>query len=288
MSLLSLKEIKSNLIARLNKLDIERAEAEAQADLIIEHATGWSKTEQFLNLESSPNAEQLQTIEEISKARETRKPLQYCLGYAYFFGLKLAVCPGVFIPRTDTETLVTTTLNALKDQHAPRICEIGTGSGGISIALLKALPQAKILGIDLSDKAIAQTKANAITHDVSDRLELICDHWSNALEKHCAPNSLNALVSNPPYVERSAKLAKEVRDWEPELALFGESDDELAFYKQISRQASKYLAPKGILVLEIGDAQKPAVESILHEAGWNKIETKRDINGLDRVILAQR
>lgn len=283
----SLKEITNKLIARLNQLEIEQAEAQAQANLIIEHVTGWSKTEQFLKSDEQLNAEQFQAIEEIAQAREARKPLQYCLGYAYFCGLKLAVCPGVFIPRTDTETIVTTTVDALKNHQSPLICEIGPGSGAISIALLKALPQAEIIAVDLSDKAIAQTKANAITHGVFDRLKLICDHWSKALEINCAPNSLSAIVSNPPYVERSAKLTPEVRNWEPELALFGESADELAFYKQISTAAPKYLSSDGILVLEFGDGQKPAVESILRDTGWNKIETKCDINGLARVVLSQ-
>ncbi len=284
----SLKEIKNKLAARLNQLEIEQAEAQAQADLIIEHVTGWSKTEQFLNVDEHLNDEQLQAIEAIAQARELRKPLQYCLGYAYFCGLKLAVGPGVFIPRTDTETIVTTTVAALKNIQSPRLCEIGPGSGAISIALLKALPQAEIIAIDLSEKAIAQTKANAIAHGVFGSLKLVHDNWSNALEANCKPNSLSAIVSNPPYVERQAVLTPEVRNWEPELALFGESDDELAFYKQISTAANKYLAADGILVLEFGDGQKPAVETILRDAGWNKIETKSDINGLARVVLAQR
>src|SRR5262249_21687640 len=141
-------------------------------------ATGWSLADQIRRDGEDPGIQAKFEVERILEMRAGRVPLQYCLGYTAFMGLRFAVAPGVFIPRPDTETLVEVTLSLIADCEHPRLLEIGCGSGAVSISLLKLAPQTTIVAVDSSNQAIRLTERNATTHGVAQRLITVEGDWT--------------------------------------------------------------------------------------------------------------
>jgi release factor glutamine methyltransferase len=229
--------------------------------------------------------EALKTAHALVELRKQRVPIQYALKQTWFMGLPFVMEAGVFIPRSDTETLVQAVITIVqsKKQQSVTLAEIGIGSGAISVSLLKALPQCKIFASDISDKAAALADKNARDHKVSDRLEIKCAHWRPVL-----PQNLDGIVSNPPYIplNLSSTLAPEVLDHEPHQALFGSGDDGLDFYRELASVAPDHLARGGFLAVEVGDGQSDEVCRILGEREWIQISTLLDMNGWARVVTA--
>ncbi len=272
-------------MAGLRALALDEEECLAQCRLILEHACGYSAGEQILHASDQLPPDCLQAIDSIISQRRQNIPLQYLLGYAYFGNLKFKVESGVFIPRSDTETLVNVAYEKLKGQEKAKFAEVGVGSGAITISLLNKLKSCTALGIDINAKAIAITKENAKTHHVDDRLELICADFIAAL-----PYNLNAIISNPPYIPNWQKesLSKQIADHEPVEALYGFDQDGLSFYRTLSEVAAGHLNPGGFIAVEVGDGQSEAVCEIFARANWRAIEQHEDIHKLARVVVACR
>ncbi len=281
----SLNLFKEEIAAALLAVGVERSEARREAELIIEHITGLRLAQQMLAADKSITDDQYCIGVSILQQRQKRVPLQYCLGYAYFMGLKLKVRAGVFIPRGDTETLVEVALNRLRSKTRPQLTEIGTGSGAIAIAILKHLPDAIVTAIDVSAEAVALTEENAILHGVWQRLRLVQADWRSSL-----PSELDAILSNPPYIPQSERqsLAPEVETYEPELALFGGDPDGLSFYRELSAVGQLHLSGGGFIAVEIGDRQSEDATAIFTEHGWQDVEIVEDLNGLPRVLTAAK
>lgn len=211
--------------------------------------------------------------------RAQGEPVAYLVGYKPFMGMDFKVVPGVLIPRPDTELLVATVL-----EKAPQIkyfCEVGTGSGAVSISLLKALPAALGLGLEISEIAIEITRENAYSNDVHSRLEVLKSDCFSALTNQ----TFDAIISNPPYISKvdMAKLMRDVADYEPHLALYG-GPDGLDFYRDLTRQAKQHLKPGGGLFYEIGWDQAEAVTGLLVANGYREIEVLRDLANHPRVV----
>lgn len=272
------------LIAGLTEAGIEPREAHREAYLIVEHASGLGTAQQILKADEPIGEEQLRVVRAVLARREKRVPLQYCLGYAYFMGLKLVSRPGVLIPRCDTETIVEVASAGLKDKPQAEVVDIGVGCGAISIALLKAMPDCKVIAIDISAEAIALTRENALAHGVYERIRLVHNDW-----RSCLPARVDAIVSNPPYVPQSARcqLSPEVRLYEPEQALFGDDEDGLAFYRGFAGEGRKHLNQDGFAAVEVGDSQAEKVAGIFSAAGWQALQIHNDLNGLPRVVSAR-
>lgn len=226
-------------------------------------------------------------LEAILRRRVKREPLQYCLGYGWFMGMRVVVHEGVFIPRTDTETLcdlATKRLLAMGISSEIRALEVGVGSGCISVAMLREIPNLEVVGLDISQDALDIARLNARTYDVSSRLTLSkCDFREFTL------SGFHAIVSNPPYIPKATfdTLEPEVRDFEPSEALIGWGEDGLDFYRQFAKFAlPKLLPPFGFSAVEVGDGQSEAVMKIMRGAGMNKVECVEDVNGLPRVVVA--
>jgi release factor glutamine methyltransferase len=275
--------LKRDLAAALLAAGIESGEARREAELIVEHVTGLSLAQQVIQADNSVSEEQQATVQRILKQRQARVPLQFCFGYAHFMGLKLAVRPGVFIPRGDTETLVQVACSRLKSEAPVRLADVGTGSGAIAIAVLKLVSTAIVTAIDISPEAVALTKENAMLHGVWQRVRLVHSDWRSAL-----PTDLDAILSNPPYIPRSDRslLEPEVVEHEPELALFGGDDDGLSFYRELSTVGQSHLRSDGWIALEVGDRQSASVQAVFQQAGWKEVEIVADLNGLPRVLTA--
>jgi release factor glutamine methyltransferase len=281
----TLSEAKSHIVRELEAAGIELQEVRREAELICEHATGWTLSQQILNAESPVPIEAMRVILDIVERRKKRIPLQYLFGYAYFMGLKLTVRPGVLIPREDTETLVLTVLDYLAARPTCHLCDIGIGSGAISIAVLERRGSATITGIDISADAVVLTRENALLHGVHDRLTIIHDDWEASL-----PGDLDGIVSNPPYIPSGERgqLLPEVADHEPPEALFGRGRDGLDFYRKLSKVGQGFLKTDGFFAVEVGDKQAHAVRDIFAEHGWRNLRVDRDLNGIERVVSGLR
>ncbi len=216
--------------------------------------------------------------------RAAREPLQYITGRQEFYGLDFLVTPDVLIPRPETEMIVENALEILKPLENARFCEVGTGSGCISVAVLYNSGAARATGLDISEKALEMTRVNAENHRVFDRLDLkISDVFSSLRDE-----KFELIVSNPPYVPRSdiEYLQAEVRDFEPLNALTDGADG-LSIIERIVTGAPRFLKSEGFLLMEIGYTQSEDVAGLFDEKIWRSAEILPDLQGIPRMVRAQ-
>jgi len=213
------------------------------------------------------------------------EPIQYITGETEFYGLPFLVTPDVLIPRPETEHLVEKVIELAASFQAPRIVDVGTGSGAIAIALAHALPKAQITASDRSASALAIARENAQRHAVSQRIRFL----QGDLLAPVVGEEFDLIVSNPPYVPCTDRdsLSVEVRDHEPSLALFA-GPDGLAIYRRLIPQAFACLVPGGFLALEMGFGQSEAVRALLVSSSFESIEFTPDLQGIPRVASARR
>jgi release factor glutamine methyltransferase len=230
-------------------------------------------------------------------------PTQHLTGHQEFWGLEFEVSPEVLIPRPETEHVIEVALDRLGVASHPesprskaefRIADVGTGSGCIAIALGHELPEARITATDISTAALEVARRNAARHNVAERITFIeCNLLDEVLRGSRAtghgPRSLDLIASNPPYIGRreAATLPREVRDHEPETALFaGETGTEL--YAPLIAQAAALLKPGGFLVLELGYNSLEHVKLALTTPRWTNLSINNDLAGIPRVASAER
>ena len=275
--------------SELQNLGIEKCECRAESELIIRHCSGLSLAARMKDPGQKVANSVMECVNSLLARRKKREPLQYCLGETYFYGLPFQVCRGVLIPRPDSEILVEAALSGFSRMPPPlRLCEIGTGSGIISVILLKKLSEAKMSACDISETAVSLTEYNARAHGVLSRLAVSCADWHDWLARQTEP--LSGLVANPPYISygQKANLAPEVSLWEPEQALFGGGEDGLDFYRDLSVYTGLSLAPGAPVILEIGAGQSGAVTEIFSGHGWTVTATHADLSGTVRVLSLVR
>ena len=217
------------------------------------------------------------------RRRLAGEPIQYITGEAEFYGLPFCVTPEVLIPRPETEHLVEKVLELAANYPAPRIVDVGTGSGIIAVALAHKLPAAIITATDLSSRALAIAQENAEHNGVAGRIRFL----EGDLLAPVAEEQFEMIVSNPPYVPQAdrASLAVEVRDYEPAMALFA-GDDGLEVYRRLIPAAFVALTPGGSVALEIGYGQEAAIRALLAGAGFVRIKFVSDLQGIARVACA--
>jgi release factor glutamine methyltransferase len=216
------------------------------------------------------------------------EPLQYLAGVCPWRDLELAVAPGVLIPRQETELLVDLALAAWRGDRLPgRWADLGTGSGCLAVALARALPASCGLAVDLSEEALRQAGANLASHGLGERVQLLAGDWWQALEPWWG--GLELVVANPPYIPTGqlAGLDPVVRDHEPHLALDGGADGLVAIRRLIA-DAPAALAPGGLLLIEHHHDQSEAVLALLRQAGLERAQPHRDLEGVVRFALAWR
>ena len=198
----------------------------------------------------------------------------------------------MLIPRPETERVVELALELLGSYSAPRILDLGTGSGCIAVALASQLPQARVWACDVSVEALAVARTNAVAHNVAGRITFMRADMRQRLEGHpqgAAP-TFDLIVSNPPYIAgpEFATLQAEVRDWEPRLALDGGKDG-LDFYRRLLQDCPVQLRPGGWLVMEIGSTQSEAVMRMARsQDNLSECRLSYDHAGLPRVVSVRR
>jgi release factor glutamine methyltransferase len=246
----------------------------ADAEFLVGHVIGLSRTELALHGERLLSDEEYATLRALVARRAAREPLQYVLGEWGFRGLSLAVDRRALVPRPETETVVERCLVLLAGNEQPRVLDVGTGSGAIALALADELEGAAVLGVDASEEALSLARENA------SRTGLTIELRRHDLFEGLPEGPWDLVVSNPPYVapEDLGKLEAEVRDWEPHQALVGTGASEA-----IAAGARRVLGPGGALVLEVADGTAPAVCELLRGLGYREVRATTDLTGRDRV-----
>jgi release factor glutamine methyltransferase len=216
------------------------------------------------------------------------EPVQYVLGMADFFGLRLEVGPAVLIPRQETEELVAWVLEDLKTKQldAAAVLDIGLGSGCIALSLKRKMPHLQVWGMEKSPEALALAQRNAV-RVLGENPPIQFLQGDILAESDWPPwPQFDCIVSNPPYIPPAEKrlMPEHVLAHEPHLALFTETDDALQFYRAIGRFAIQKLRPGGLLFLECNEFNAPEVAQMLSDMGFLQASLRKDLSGADRMI----
>ncbi len=228
------------------------------------------------------------TVAQLVARRIGGEPLAYILGTWEFYGLDFTVTPDVLIPRIDTEVLVTEALQCMEaaDNTAPRVLDLCCGSGCIGIAIGHSLPKARVVMVDISDKALRVARSNVMKHTMGSRTSCV---KANALKPPPINlGSFDLIVSNPPYIKSMEVLTLDssVRDFEPLGALDG-GEDGYMFYRAILKKWKPCLREGGWLLFEVGEEQAEYVSLQMKKAGFRNIHTVKDTGCTERVVAGQ-
>jgi release factor glutamine methyltransferase len=295
------------------------------AELLLLHVLGRDRTWLYTHPEELLPGLDAHRFLSLILRRASGEPTQYITGKQEFWGLEFAVTPDVLIPRPETEHVIEVALDrlAVREIRSGRkqiltgagwnIVDVGTGSGCIAIALAKELSGARLVATDISEAALAVARRNAARHSFGDRIRFVeCNLLNDAAISDAATSVVGAqhatrrqgkvsvtdaadirpfdlVVSNPPYIGRNEKdsLMREVRDHEPEVALYG-GEEGYELYADLIAEAAQHLKPSGILVLELGHNSLPAVQPLLDLPNWRNAGVTNDLAGIPRVIAAER
>jgi release factor glutamine methyltransferase len=226
-------------------------------------------------------------IAELVARRAAREPLQHITGRAPFRSLNLAVGPGVFVPRPETEQVVQFAIDALRATASdqPIGVDLGTGSGAIALAMATEVPHARVYGVEVSPLAFVWTKQNFRESGAVNATPIFTDLAVALPELN---GTVSVVISNPPYIPRAAiPRDPEVRLFDPEIALYG-GDDGLDVVHQVSATALRLLHSGGTLVMEHGELQAAEIAALLRADGWLAVASHPDLLGRDRATTALR
>ncbi|WP_300283074.1 peptide chain release factor N(5)-glutamine methyltransferase [Peptacetobacter sp.] len=246
-----------------------------------------------MNLNKEIEKELLEKLQKMVNERKLGRPVAYIVGNREFMGLDFYVQEGVLIPRPDTEILVEEIINICVEEEYRKkerieILDIGTGSGAITVSLAHYIKNGFLKSFDISDIALKIGKKNAIDNSVEDKIEFIKSDVFSAMEEKDSLKELkfDIIVSNPPYIKKDVipTLHTQVKDFEPYNALEGGVDG-LDFYRKITEESSKYIKKGGVLAYEVGHDQAEDVYNIMNNNGFEKIYIKKDLAGIDRVVI---
>jgi release factor glutamine methyltransferase len=272
------------------------------AELLLLHVLGRDRAWLYGHPEEPIGAQELDTFLSLISRRANGEPTQHLTAKQEFWSLEFEVTPDVLIPRPETEHVIEVALDRLarRELRAGRaqktngegfiIADIGTGSGCLAIALAKELPAATVYATDISPAALAVAGRNAVRHGLENRIHFFESDLTRALATDGAKEStFDLVVSNPPYIPRrdANTLAREVRDHEPAIALYG-GEEGYELYAGLLALAERHLKSGGIFVAELGHDSLPAVQPLLDARQWTAVGVSNDLAGIPRVIAAER
>lgn len=263
-------------------------EAAAISHIFLEYVTGLSKLERLDKKDTLFTDAQQNIFDTKIKDLVRGKPVQYATNRAWFLGREYYVNEAVLIPRPETEELVQLTLKELAAARisTPTILDIGTGSGCIPISIKLALPDADVTTCDISNTALNVAKTNA--NKLNAQINFIQADFLDT-EQHNKLGKYDVIVSNPPYIpaEEKARLHKNVRDFEPALALFVPDNDALVFYKAIAAFGKEHLNANGYIYCELDAAHAEECKLLFEHTGYNEVNIEKDMHGNWRMLRAK-
>jgi release factor glutamine methyltransferase len=258
------------------------------AELLLMFVLARERAYLFAHPERELSSEEQYRYDQVIRERARGCPTQYITGHQEFWGLDLLVSPAVLIPRPETEHVVETVLELVKQfdpepQRKLRLVDVGTGTGCIALALASELPQADVHASDISEEALEMARINAARLRLDQRVHFRKSDLLAAFPR----DTFDFVISNPPYVGDSEadKVQKQVRDFEPRIAVFSGKEG-LDIYRRLIPQAREVLKPGGWFVAEIGFSAEASVKELLH--GWADIQVTADLQGIPRVIAARK
>ncbi|MDQ5836481.1 MAG: peptide chain release factor N(5)-glutamine methyltransferase [Acidobacteriota bacterium] len=269
---------------RLRVAGVEEARREAGS--LLSHVTGRDRTHIITHADEELTPDELSALRAAVSRRAAGEPMQYITGRQEFYGLEFEITSDVLIPRPETELLVETALELLKERPSPLVCDVGTGSGCVAVALLHARDDARALALDISAEALRVAARNAERHGVGSRmLALVSDCLEALGAEEYADLRFDLIASNPPYIaERDlAGLQREVREHEPRVALTPGGDG-LSVIRRLLTEAPRRLKPRGHLLMEIGFNQHEQVAALVDPRAWTLLDIHRDLQGIPRTV----
>ena len=260
-----------------------KTNARQEAFLLLQQASGFSKIKLMTETQTELDTKAAEQYAAFLNERCAGRPLQYILGEWEFMGLPFLVGEGVLIPRADTEILVESVLEKGKQYHFQTGLDIGTGTGCIPISLEK-YGNFKMMALDISPQALAYAQKNNVCNQT--KVQFLQSDLYTAIPKE---TKFDFIVSNPPYIETAEieDLMEEVRVYEPHNALDGGTDG-LDFYRRILEQAQDFLKNDGWIFFEIGCTQRKDLLQLLEQTGFDSLESRQDLAGLDRVVMGRK
>lgn len=258
---------------------IEPNEAKREIKMLLEHFCNYTELDKCKGVELTD--EQLEILnKKVEKRANTRLPIQYIIGEAYFMGEFFKVTPDVLIPRDETEILVTKAIELIKQNGFENALDIGTGSGCIACTIAKKT-KATVLGVDISSDALRIALDNVTRLGINNRAVF---RKSDLFSKVRDEEKFDMIISNPPYIPLGTILSDEV-NYEPQIALFADENG-LRFYREIVAHAPEYLKPNGYLLFELGIGESESVKEFM-EKDFTDIAVEKDLAGIDRIIYGR-
>src|SRR5262245_48483973 len=266
------------------------------AQTLLAEALSKDRTYLIINFNQQLSEGILLAFRTMVERRAAGEPLQYITGHQEFFGLDFEVTPDVLIPRPETELIVEETIRIVQQDGQqdgrqdvvarPVIVDVGAGSGAISVALARELGGARVIASDVSEAALRVARRNAARHGLGGRVDFVA---SDLLEAFAEEEFADFILSNPPYVseEEAPSLQREVRDWEPRLALT-DSNDGLSLYRRLLKDAPSRLRAGGHLICEMGYTQSEKISNMIDHQVWGAGRLLDDLQGIPRTIVLRK
>lgn len=270
--------------ARLVSSGFDRVDAEADAAVLARHILHWDLGNWLLHMRDQAEPAFVASLDRLTGRRTAREPVAYITGEREFYGRSFRVNSAVLIPRPETELIVETALDAVKQRHSysGTVCDVGTGSGCLAITLALELPNARVEATDISRPALGVAEMNATLLGADRRVQ-----FRDGAFFADSPTVFDVIVSNPPYVSETDRptLQTDVVDFEPPTALFAGADG-LACIRELVRLAPEHLQHSGRLIFEFGFGQAGAVEKLIRSSRLIFVAIHKDLQGIPRVAVA--
>jgi len=282
------------------------------AELLLSCVLGLKRLELYTRFDKFVTKEQLDRLHKLVEKAGRHEPIAYLAGKTEFYSLELDITPDCMIPRPETEFLVERAIEFLRSRPVRNstihkitqkeeisngartgrqfVCDLCTGSGCIAAAIARNYPDCRIIATDISDAALSVAAKNIEKHRLEKRIKLLCGDLFEPIIPQLGEGRFDLIVCNPPYVSASEfeKLGKNVKDYEPKLALFA-GDDGLDIYRRVAERAEQFLKPDAALMLEIGYSQGQAVRQLFEQANcFSEIKIEKDFNNTDRIAIAKK
>lgn len=291
---MKLKEVldKTTNFFKEKKIESPRLEAE----LLLSHALDLERIQLYLKFDQPLKESELSVCREFVRRRVQGEPVAYILGYRDFYKNRFFVDVNTLIPRPETEHLVEEVLLWAQDRgQTYGLLDLGTGSGCIGLSLLKECPQARLVAVDISEKALEVARKNAAALEVADRVLFVhsdaanTDQIMKAFKDFTLQSSIDVLVSNPPYIAEGDVFVEEnVKKFEPHSALYA-ADEGLRLLREWSRSFGSYLSSRALCLMEMGATQGVEMKKHFHSLEFfNEVRVIKDLSGHDRIIVGEK